>query len=93
MINKPPESWEYCDDLEMLYLFYQITDELLNEATPDTYSLPLHNPLSLVGELVETYALLKEHDSIDDYYTKYIPPIIDELLEKIKDDYLLKKNI
>lgn len=91
VINTIPDSWQYTDDLEMLFLFYQSTDELLSEVTPDTYALPLHNALSLIDEIVETYRLLKHHNSICEYYSKYIPPIIDELLQKIEDDYLLKK--
>ena len=91
MIDKIPETWEYSDDLEMLYFFYQVTDELLSEITPDTYSLPSHNSLSLVYEIIETYSLLEKQNSIDGYYAKYIPPIIDELLVKIKEDHLLKK--
>lgn len=91
MINTIPDNWEYTDDLEMLFLFYQSTDELLSEVTPDTFALPLHNVLSLIDEIVETYTLLEQHNSICEYYAKYIPPIIDELLQKIEDDYLLKK--
>ena len=91
MINTIPDDWEYTEDLEMLFLFYQCTDELLSEVTPDTFALPLHNVLSLIDEIVETYTLLKQHNSICEYYAKYIPPIIDELLHKIEDDYLLKK--
>lgn len=93
VINTIPDSWQYTDDLEMLFLFYQSTDELLSEVTPDTYALPLHNALSLIDEIVETYRLLKHHNSICEYYSKYIPPIIDELLQKIEDDYLLKKYL
>lgn len=93
MINSIPENWEYTDDLEMLFLFYQSTDELLSEVTPDTYALPLHNAFSLVYEIIETYTILEEHNSIVEYYSKYVPPIIDELLEKIADDYLLKRKL
>lgn len=82
MINTMPDNWEYTDDLEMLFLFYQSTDELLSEVTPDTFALPLHNVLSLIDEIVETYTLLEQHNSICEYYAKYIPPIIDELLQK-----------
>lgn len=91
MINTIHENWEYTDDLEMLFLFYQSTDELLSEITPDTFALPLHNALSLIDEIVETYFLLERHNSITEFYNKYILPIIDELLQKIEEDYLLKK--
>lgn len=93
MINKVPESWEYNNNLEMLFLFYQSTDELLSEITPDTYALPLHNVLSLLDEIVETYNLLEKHGSINEYYNKYMPPIIEEFIHKIEEDYLLKKML
>lgn len=91
MINTIPDSWEYTEDLEMLFLFYQSTDELLSEVTPDTYSLPMHNSLSLIDEIDEIYTILEQHGIISEYYNKYIPPIIDELFESIESDYLLKK--
>ena len=75
----------------MLFLFYQATDELLSETTPDTYSLPLHNAITLIDEIAETYYLLKTYNMIDEYYIKYISPIIDELFSKIEEDYLLKR--
>ncbi len=90
MINEIPQNWIYCDEIEMLYLFYQNTDELLSESTPDSYALPLHNPITLIKEISETYSLLKKHDIIKDYYEKYIPPIIDELFQQITEDYILK---
>ena len=55
MINSIPDTWEYNEILEMLFLFYQISDELLSETTPDTFSLPLHNSMTLVGEIGEIY--------------------------------------
>ncbi len=91
MINKIPENWVYSKDLEMLFLFYQITDELLSETTPDTYALPLHNARTIVKEISETYYYLKKYNCIESYYINYIPPIIDELFQKIEEDYLLKK--
>lgn len=91
MVNTIPTSWEYTNDLEMLFLFYQSTNELLSETTSDSYALPLHNTLSLIDEILETYTLLNRHNGINEYYNKYIPPIIDELLKRIEDDYLLKK--
>lgn len=59
MINNVPESLEYNESLEMLYLFYQSSEELLSEVTTDTYSLPLHNSLSLVDEIIEIYSKIK----------------------------------
>ena len=91
MINNVPTSWEYDDSLEMLFLFYQCTDELLSEITPDTYVLPLHNALTAFREIEGTYTLLKHFDIIDSYYLKYVPPIIDEFLSLTEDDYILKR--
>lgn len=93
MINKIPENWDYSDDLEMLFMFYQSTDELLSEVSPDSYALHLHNALSLIDEIEEVYNLLEHHDNIVDYYERYISPIIDEFIQKIRDDYILKKML
>lgn len=91
MLCSVPENWAYEKSLEMLYLFYQKTDELLSESTSDTYSLPLHNPLTLVDEIVDVLSLLDRYDMIDEYYMRYIPPIIEELLVQVEDDYILKR--
>lgn len=91
MINRPPENWKYNESLEMLFYFYQLTDELLSETTLDTYSLPLHNALSLVWEMDEVFSLLEKYNIVDEYYEKYIPPIIDEFIQKTEEDYILKK--
>lgn len=91
MINKVPDNWKYDNSLEMLYLFYQLTDELLSQYTSDTYSLPQHNAITLIDELNEVYAILKQNNGIDLFYKSYIPPIIDELIQKIEEDFLLKQ--
>lgn len=91
MIYHIPENWVYSEPLEMLYLFYQKADELLSEMSPDTFSLPLHNTMTLVGEMEEIYNLLIDYDLIETYYLKYIPPIIEEFLSQLEDDYILKR--
>ena len=91
MIYSIPDNWNYNESMEMLYLFYQKTDELLSEASPDTYSLPLHNSMTLVKEVEEVFDLLNEYGMLAEYYTKYIPPILEELLDKIEKDYVLKR--
>ena len=53
MINIIPDNWKYDKKLEMLFLFYQETDELLSHTTVDTYALPLHNTVTLVQEIYE----------------------------------------
>ena len=50
MIYRIPENWDYNESLELLYLFYQKADELLSETSPNTYSLPLHNSMTLLSE-------------------------------------------
>lgn len=91
MINNIPENWVYNSSMEMLYLFYQKTDELLSESTSDTYALPLHNSLTLIKEINEVFTLLNEYGMIEKYYIKYIPPIIEEFLKQTEDDYILKR--
>lgn len=93
MINVIPSHWICENDLEMLFLFYQSSDELLSEVTPDTFSLPLHNAVTLVEEINDTFLLMKKYNIIEEYYVKYIPPIIDELFSSIENDYLLKKEL
>ena len=93
MINTVPESWEYTDSLEMLYLFYQCSDELLSEVTPDTYALPQHNIVTLLYEIEEVYSLISDHNMLSEYYQKYIPPIIEEFLEQTEKDYIFKKIV
>ena len=76
MINKVPNNWEYNDSLEMLFLFYQCTDELLSEVTPDTYALPQHNVVTLVREIEEVFDLISNHNR-----TVNVP---DPLLQKLR---------
>lgn len=93
MIHKIPQSWDYNDSLEMLFLFYQRADELLSENTPDSYALPLHNAVSLVCEMSEVLALLKKYGSVNNYYMQYIPPIIEEFIVLLEKDYILKRML
>ena len=91
MIYRIPENWDYNESLELLYLFYQKADELLSETSPNTYSLPLHNSMTLLSEAEEIFNLLNEYEMVAEYYGKYIPPILEELLEQLEDDYILKR--
>ncbi len=93
MITKVPNSWKYSDELEMLYLFYQKTDELLSEQTPDSYALPLHNCLTLLNEAGEIYALLKQFGLVESYYVKYISPILEEFIAETERDYVFKRIV
>lgn len=93
MVNSIPNTWEYTEGLEMLFLFYQISDELLSKTSPDSFSLPLHNSMTLIREISEIYSILDGQSLIDKYYTAYIPVIIDELLASIEQDAILKKRL
>ncbi|MHC1693961.1 MAG: hypothetical protein AB9835_01505 [Eubacteriales bacterium] len=90
MINQIPETWNYDESLEMLLLFYQYSEELLSEIT---YSLPLHNSLSLLIEIQEIYDTLQKYNIVNEYYSNYIPIIIDEFIGSLEKDYILKKII
>ena len=90
MINNRPNSWSKDDSLEMLFFFYQMTDELLSETSSDTYALPQHNTLSLLLEMEEIYGIIEKFNLYDEFYQNYIPPIIDEFIESTESDYLLK---
>lgn len=93
MVNLVPDSWKYTDEMEMLFFFYQCSDELLSENSPDTYALPFHNSMSLMYEIEYTYNLLEQYHLINKYYTSYIPVVIDEFLNSLSNDYILKKAL
>ena len=65
MIVHRPDSWSKDPSLDMLWLFYQSTDELLSNSSADTYMLPLHNSITLMFELRELYHLLKKYNIIN----------------------------
>ena len=92
MINKMPEKWDTSKEpLESLFYFFQIAEELLNELTPDSFALPMHNALTLVSEIHYTYTTIEQFGLGEKYYTKYVPVIIDEFLEKLQNDAILKR--
>ena len=90
MINDLSKKWDNVESLEMLFYFYQLSDELLGESTPDSYALPMHNKVTLVKEMQFVFQLLNDYRCLDEYYKKYICPIIDEFLSDLSKDYLLK---
>lgn len=93
MIYSIPDSWVYKKDMEMLWFFYQSVDEMLSTYTIDSYSVPLHNTLTLFEEMNIVYSFLRQYGMIDSYYTKYICPIIDEFLYSLASDVVLKKML
>ncbi|PWJ61960.1 hypothetical protein SAMN05720473_11337 [Fibrobacter sp. UWB15] len=91
MINKIPEKWDTSkESLETLFFFYQVAEELLDDRTPDSFALPMHNALTLVFEIQYTSHILEQYGLVEKYYDKYVPIIIDEFLEKLQNDSVLK---
>lgn len=90
MVTKIPDSWKYNEELEMLFLFYQCADELTSVNTNDTYMVPLHNSMTLTYEISSIYNALEGYGLLERYYAKYINVIINEFLECLKDDKILK---
>ena len=93
MVNCIPKSWKYNEDMEMLLLFYQRTDELLSETSSDTYVLPQHNVYTLLYEIEEIYDLLEDYNLIEEHYDNYIIPIIEEFLFQTEKDFLVKQKL
>lgn len=91
MINKMPENWKgNSESLEMLFFFYQVSEELLNEKTPDSFALPMHNAITLLIEMAQMNLLIKQYGIEDQYYSKYIPVIIDEFISQLRSDSVIK---
>lgn len=90
MINEIPKNWTYSPDLEMLFLFFQCSEECLNIESPDTYKIPMHTSISLCHEALTIYSKLKSINKLSEYYSKYIPCILDELIFSIHKDKILK---
>ena len=93
MINQIPDNWVYSNKMEMLWFFYQRVDEMLSTNTIDTYSVPLHNTITLFHELVEVDSILKQFGLEETYFENYLTPIIDELLNSLKQDFILKHKL
>lgn len=93
MLKEIPDHWKHDKSMDMLWLFYQITDELLSETTSDTYALPLHNAITLLDEMDEVYSLLDQYGIVKEYYANYIPPIIEEFIVCTEDDSILKRML
>lgn len=93
MVFAIPSSWTYSNDLENLLFFYQCSEELLSNNSPDSYRLPTCNSISLCSEIRRIYKFLSDSKQIDRYYSKYIPCIIDELIDTIHGDNILKKAL
>lgn len=85
-----PNNWNYNSNMENLLLFFQISKEKLSFCSPDTYRLTVHNTLTLCYEARKIYRLLDERNAIKNYYPKYIPMIIEELIESLHNDDILK---
>jgi hypothetical protein len=93
MITEIPACWEYSKDLETLFFFYQRSEEMLSKYTVDTYYVKMHNTISLCQEALALYNELDNLNIIDEYYTKYICDILDELIFSIHNDEVVKQML
>lgn len=94
MINSIPAKWKNDGHtLDMLFFFYQLSEEFLNEHTPDSFSLPMHNSITLLMEMAQMNELLNRYGMVEKYFTKYIPVIVDEFLNQLQNDDILKKML
>lgn len=93
MVNAVPLSWDYCDEMESLFMFYQVSEELLSFYSPDTYRVSVHNVITLCNELERIYEILSKSNQLQEYYIKYTNPVIDELLYSITQDKVLKNRL
>lgn len=89
-----PKNWKKdAEPLEMLFFFYQVSEELLNEKTPDSFALPMHNAITLLIEMSYVNELLKKYGLVEKFYSKYIPVIIEEFLEQFQSDIIIKEML
>jgi len=93
MVNTIPNSWQYSPEMENLFFFYQASQELLSKDSGDTYQVTVHNSITLCYEIDTIYVFLDNTKQCERFYSKYIPPIIDELISALKDDKILKSCI
>ena len=91
MINSVPSFWDYNKDMETLYFFFQRSEEMLSKYTVDTYHVKMHNTLTLCEEALLIYNQLDKLKIIDEYYSKYICNILDEILYSIHCDEAIKQ--
>lgn len=91
MINEIPRCWDYNKNLETLLFFFQRSEEMLSKYTVDTYHVKMHNTISLCREALSLYEKLDALNIIDEYYTKYICDILDELIFSIHNDDVIKQ--
>ena len=91
MINSVPSFWDYNKDMETLYSFFQRSEEMLSKYTVDTYHVKMHNTLTLCEEALLIYNQLDRLKIIDEYYSKYICNILDEILYSIHCDESIKQ--
>lgn len=91
MITDIPSCWEYTKDLETLLFFYQRSEEMLSKYTVDTYHVKMHNTLSLCKEALTIYRQLDGLNIINEYYSKYVHDILNELIFSIHNDEVIKQ--
>lgn len=91
VVNRIPDEFTYSNKTENLFLFYQRATELLFEFSPDSYKVSLHNAHSIAIEAYNIFLFLKKDNSIARFYSQYIPDIIEELIQLLKDDTTAKE--
>lgn len=90
MLSRPPKNFECSKNTENLFLFYQCVNEMAFDYSPDTYKAPTLNTRLLCREAYVTYKSLKETNSLNKYYEKYLVPILGELKYSLTNDKVAK---
>jgi len=88
MKNPNLAKWQYKEELEGVLLFAQVIEEMLFHHTIDTYKAPALNLHTNTIELrILAYQLMK-----DRIHSGTIIPIMEELVNRIKNDQVLKEK-
>jgi len=91
MIHRMPINWKEDESLNLLFLFYQESNELLFKNTFDSYELPMHNSITIIDEIQSIYELMKATGTLELYFEKYTTPMIEEFMDFAKNDKILKE--
>lgn len=91
MLSRPPKNFQLSEGTENLFLFFQCVNEMTFDYSPDTYKAPTLNTRLLCREALLTYNSLKDTNSLDKYYEKYLPSILEELKVSISKDKVAKE--
>lgn len=81
------KNWEDNPDLDCLLFFALRARELAFDFTLDTYKTPALNSFSICNEALFIISLIQRNDITD----KAIIPILEELIWKLRSDYMVRK--